>query len=149
MNISRFEPWNLANLLQHDVSRLAPRQRVLRTDANGENVTANWLPPVDIIEEEARFLLRADVPGVKAEDIEIDLEKGVLSISGNRATEQYEDEQNVQRQERRSGRFLRRFSLPDTTDTEDVTATCADGILEIVIAKQAEVQARKIMVKAA
>ncbi len=149
MNISRFEPWNLANLLHHDVGRIVPAQRSVRTVTGGEQPAANWLPPVDIVEEDARFLLRADVPGVKAEDIEIDLEKGVLSISGNRASEQQEEGQNVQRQERTSGRFLRRFSLPDTTDTDDVSATCADGILEIVIPKQPEVQARKITVKAA
>jgi len=149
MNISRFEPWNLANLLHHDVSRLVPDQRDLRTAKGGEQSVANWLPPVDIIEEDKRFLLRADVPGVKAEDIEIDLEKGVLSISGMRTSEQQEEGQNIQRQERTSGRFLRRFSLPETTDTDDVSATCANGILEIVIPKQPEVQARRITVKAA
>lgn len=149
MNTSRFEAWNLANLLHHDVSRLATRRHGLGTVTNSDKEATHWLPPVDIVEEDARFLLRADVPGVKAEDIEIDMEKGILSISGKRATNQHEDGQSVQRKERTSGRFLRRFSLPDTTDADDVTASCADGILEIVIPKQAVVQARKITVKAA
>ena len=154
MNMSRFEPWNLANLMHHDVSRLAARRHGVSTVANGEKEATNWHPPVDIVEEDARFLLRADVPGVKAEDIEIDMEKGVLSISGNRATDPYvngqgEDGQSVHRKERTSGRFVRRFSLPDTTDADDISASCANGILEIVIPKQPAVQARKITVKAA
>jgi HSP20 family protein len=149
MNMSRFEPWNLANLLHHDVSRLAIGRHGLSTVANGEKEATNWLPPVDIVEEDARFLLRADVPGVKAENIEIDMEKGVLSISGNRATDPQEEGQSVQRKERTSGRFVRRFTLPDTTDADDISASCADGILEIVIPKQPAVQARKITVKAA
>ena len=149
MNMSRFEPWNLANLLHHDVSHLATRRHGQSAVANGEKEATNWLPPVDIVEEDGRFLLRADVPGVKAQDIEIDMDKGVLSIAGNRATDNLEEGHSVQRKERTSGRFLRRFSLPDTTDADDISASCADGILEIVIPKQAVVQARKIAVKAA
>ena len=149
MNISKFEPWNLANLLHHDVSGLATRRHGLSTVTNGEKEATNWLPHVDIVEEDARFLLRADVPGVKAEDIDIDMEKGVLSISGKRATDHQEEGQSVQRKERASGHFVRRFTLPDTTDADHISAACADGILEIVIPKQPEVQARKIIVKAA
>lgn len=149
MKMSRFEPWNLANLLHHDVGRLAAGRHGLSMVGNNEKEVPNWIPPVDIVEEDARFLLRADVPGVKAEDIEIDMEKGVLRISGNRANDQQEDGQSVQRKERTSGRFVRRFSLPDTTDADDISASCSDGILEIVIPKQPEVQARKITVRAA
>lgn len=149
MNLSRFEPWNLANMLHHDASRIAARQNGFLSAEDGAGRAANWLPPVDIVEQETRFVLRADVPGVKADDIQIDMDKGVLSVSGNRAIDASEDGQNVRRKERTSGHFVRRFSLPDTTDAEDISATCADGILEIVIPKQPAIQARKIAVKAA
>jgi HSP20 family protein len=149
MNITRFEPWSLFDVLQRDFDRMAGRRMSLPgTDDNGHSV-ADWVPAVDIVEEKDRFVLRADVPGVKPEDIDVSMENGILSVSGQRHEESTEESEGVRRLERISGRFYRRFSLPDTANAEEISATSANGILEVVIPKQPEIKARRIAVKSA
>ena len=146
MNLTRFEPWSIVDLLHRDLDRLATR-RLPQNDAQG--VVTNWVPAVDIIEEKDRFVLRADVPGVAPADIEVSMDGGVLSVSGHRFEESRSDDAGMQRVERVSGRFLRRFSLPDSADAESVKARSNNGILEVTIPKLPEVQARRIEVEAA
>jgi len=149
MNITRFEPWSLFDVLQRDFDRMAGRRAGYPgTDENGHSV-ADWVPAVDIVEEKDRFVLRADVPGVNPDDIDVSMENGILSVSGQRHEEQTEETGGVRRIERISGRFYRRFSLPDTANADEITATSANGILEVVIPKQPEIKARRIAVKSA
>lgn len=110
---------------------------------------AEWLPAVDISERPDSYVLRADLPGVNAEDIDISMEKGVLTIQGSREREKHEDHQGYQRSERVTGRFLRRFTLPETADGDDIEAVAKNGVLEIRIPKQPQLQPRKIDVKSA
>lgn len=147
MNVTRYEPWGLINLLHRDLDQIVGRQYGL-ADGNGSSV-ADWVPAVDIIEEKDRFVLRADVPGVKPEDIDVNMEKGVLSLSGERHQEPTEESNGMRRMERVSGKFYRRFNLPDTADAEEISARSADGILEVIIPKQPTIQARRITVKKA
>ena len=81
MNIARFEPWNFVDLLHRDLDRLvaAPRH-----GSDEHSPVADWVPAVDIIEEKDRFVLRADVPGVRPDDIDVSMDNGVLSVSGER-----------------------------------------------------------------
>lgn len=144
MNIARFEPWTTLDMLHRDLDRLAG-QRNLR--GSGDSSVADWVPAVDIVEEKERFLLRADVPGVRSEDIDISMDAGVLSVTGNRHAEARSEEGGVQRIERSSGHFFRRFTLPETADADSVTARCKDGVLEVSIPKKPEVQARRITVE--
>lgn len=146
MNLTRFEPWSIVDLLHRDLDRLATR-RMPQNDAEG--AVTNWVPAVDIIEEKDRYVLRADVPGVAPADIEVSMDGGVLSVSGHRFDESRSDDASMQRVERVSGRFFRRFSLPDTADAEGVKAHSKNGILEVTIPKHPEVQARRIEVEAA
>lgn len=149
MNVTRFEPWNMINLLHRDLELGAARRSALAGyDDNGSSV-ADWLPAVDIIEEKEQFVLRADIPGVNAEDIEVNMEKGVLSLSGERHKETSEEVDGMQRMERSSGKFYRRFTLPESANPEAISAKSANGILEIIIPKQEQVKARKITVAAA
>jgi HSP20 family protein len=149
MNITRFEPWSLFDAMQRDFDRMAGRRLDYPArDDNGHSV-ADWVPAVDIVEQANRFVLRADVPGVKPEDIDVNMENGVLSVSGQRATESTEEADGVKRIERISGRFYRRFTLPESADADGISATSADGILEVVIPKRPEVKARRITVEAA
>lgn len=145
MTITRFEPWNYLDLLHRDLDRIVSGHR--RND-NDQSV-ADWTPAVDIVEEKDRFVLRADVPGVRPEDIDVSMDNGVLSLSGERHPIAVGEESGVQRIERATGRFLRRFTLPDTANADAISAKCANGILEVVIPKAAEVQARRITVEAA
>ena len=146
MNLTRFEPWSIVDLLHRDLDRLAARRLPLN-DTDG--AVTDWVPAVDIIEEKDRFVLRADVPGVEPSDIEVSMDAGVLSISGQRYEEARSEDAGMQRVERASGRFFRRFSLPDTADAESIKAQGKNGILEVTIPKLAEVQARRIEVEAA
>jgi len=146
MNIARFEPWTFVDMLHRDLDRIAG-QRGMQSGA--ENSVADWVPAVDILEENERFVLRADVPGVNAEDLDISMDAGVLSLSGERRAEERTEDSGVQRVERATGRFFRRFTLPETTNADGITARCKDGVLEVSIPKVPEVQARRITVEAA
>ncbi len=149
MNLTRLEPWSLINLLHQDLDQIAGRRYgVAGTDNNGSSV-ADWVPAVDIVEEKDRYVLRADVPGVRPEDIDVNMENGMLSVSGERHQESTEEAQGMRRVERVNGKFYRRFNLPDTADAEEISARSANGILEVVIPKQPEIQARRITVESA
>jgi HSP20 family protein len=138
MNIARFEPWSYVDLLNRSAARPA------RPAADDE-----WRPAVDILENNTRFLLRADVPGVDAGDIDVSMDAGVLTISGVRHSEDPDESTDVRRIERAAGRFLRRFTLPEAANADGITAKCSNGILEVVIPKQPEIQPRRITVEAA
>jgi HSP20 family protein len=149
MNVTRYEPWTLLNLLHRDLDQIAGRRFGFgQESADGSNSVADWIPPVDIVEEKDRFVLRADLPGVNPEQIDISMEHGVLSIAGERREERSEQVEGMQRVERISGKFYRRFSLPETADAEHISAKSSNGILEVTIPKQAQVQARRIAVQA-
>jgi len=146
MNIARFEPWTFVDLLHRDLDRLADRRGVT---GNDQSAVADWIPAVDILEDDSRFLVRADVPGVVPADINVSMDSGVLNISGERRAENRDENAGVQRVERATGRFFRHFTLPETADAEGITAKCSNGILEVSIPKAAEIQARRITVEAA
>ncbi|MGB5719331.1 MAG: Hsp20/alpha crystallin family protein [Woeseiaceae bacterium] len=146
MNIARFEPWTFVDLLRRDLDRLAdPR----RTAGNDHDSVADWIPAVDIFEEKDRYVVRADVPGVEPEDINVSMDNGVLNLAGERRAEPRADNASAQRIERAAGRFFRHFTLPESTDAEGITARYSNGILEVAIPKLPEVQARRITVEAA
>jgi HSP20 family protein len=138
MRIARFEPWSYIDLLNRDFGRAA-----------AEDSARAWSPAVDILEEKDSFLLRADLPGVNPADIDISMDGGVLTVSGVRRAEERGEDTAVQRVERATGKFSRRFTLPETVDADGITAKHRNGILEVIIPKQAAMKARKVTVEAA
>lgn len=148
MNVVRYEPWGVLRRFHDDVNQLFADSRNAPT-AEGDRssvVTSNWTPAVDIKEENERFVLEADIPGVDPKDIEITMDTGVLTIKGERKHESEEESNGYKRVERSYGSFYRRFSLPDTADAERISAKGRDGVLEVVIPKHEKVQPRKITV---
>lgn len=143
MNVIRYAPWSLHRELFNEFGKYLDNAA---GDASS-GATADWAPAVDIEEYADKFVLHADVPGVDPATIELTLENGVLTLSGSR--EQRVEQAGVERSrtERPAGRFHRRFALPDTIDSESVSASNKNGVLEIVIPKRAQAQARKISVK--
>ena len=107
---------------------------------------ADWMPAVDVLEEQARYVLHADVPGVNPKDLDITLENGVLTIRGQRQASDAQEGQGFRRIERRFGVFFRRFALPDTADAENISAQSRNGVLELIIPKQQKLQPRRITV---
>lgn len=109
-------------------------------------VTSQWMPRVDIKEEPNQFVLYADIPGVNPEDIEVQMDKGMLTIKGERSEEQVSESDNYSRIERRHGSFHRRFALPDSADPEGIAASGNNGVLQITIPKRPETTPRRIKV---
>jgi HSP20 family protein len=110
-------------------------------------VTSQWVPRVDIKEEADRFVIFADLPGVDPNGIEVQMDKGILSIKGERSTGASEDGARFSRVERAHGVFYRRFALPDSANPEGVTAAGKHGVLEITIPKRPETTPRRIQVQ--
>jgi HSP20 family protein len=148
MNVIRYNPWGVMDRLHRDVDRLLSA-RLLSEHGDAVAELSDWAPAVDIKEEDNRFLIRADVPGVAAGDIEVTMDSGTLSLQGRRETTSEEEKDGLRRVERVSGRFYRRFALPDTADAEGIKADCKDGVLEISIPKQAKSQPRRIQITSA
>jgi HSP20 family protein len=105
-----------------------------------------WAPRVDIREEDQRFVIFADIPGVDPAQIEVQMDKGVLSVKGERATATFDAEGKFSRVERKLGAFHRRFTLPDSADAEGISATGKHGVLEISIPKKAQSTPRRITI---
>ena len=144
MAIARYEPWSLLHQLHRELDRA-------RETGNGEGsaVTAEWAPAVDIKEEADKFVIQADLPGVKSEEIDVSMEEGVLTIRGERKTDASTNKEGYKRIERTHGTFYRRFSLPDTANPDAVSAKFNLGVLEIVIPKREPVQPKRINVTSA
>jgi HSP20 family protein len=150
MALVRYEPWNVFSQLHQLNDRINHIFDAHGASAGPDSAaTADWVPPADIAEFKDRFVLRFDVPGVNTEAIDITLEQGVLTVSGTRQRDIPNGEAERTRIERSAGRFHRRFTLPDTADTANVQATGRNGVLEVIIPKQAKAQPRRITVAAA
>ncbi|MFO1428988.1 MAG: Hsp20/alpha crystallin family protein [Candidatus Competibacteraceae bacterium] len=146
MAIVRYEPFNLLNQLQREVNRLFDTSR-FGDEETSNLTTSDWAPAVDIKEEGNAYVIQADLPGVEPKDIEITLEKGVLTLKGQRVSETKEETEKYRRVERVRGTFLRRFSLPETVETEKVSAKYTNGVLEVTVPKGTAAQPRKISVE--
>ena len=144
MSMTRYNPWSLFDQLQRELNM--PMSK-FDTDENGSIATANWAPAVDIKEDDQAFTLLADIPGVDPDDIEVTMDKGVLTIKGERQSEKKTEEENYKRVERQYGVFYRRFTLPDSANADGIEATSEHGVLKITIPKQEIAQSRRITVK--
>ena len=142
MNIARYEPRYrglglLNRLLTDDFDSLLTRE--------ADNV-ADWTPAVDIRENDNAYVLTADLPGVEPENIDVTMEKGILTIRGSRDEQKEEENGGYQRYERVRGSFMRRFALPETANGEDIAAKTEHGVLHVTIPKHAEPRPRRITV---
>lgn len=147
MSIVRHTPWTARNGFQDELRQVFDRF-FGEAEADPSNVvTSEWAPRVDIREEESRFVIYADVPGVDPKDIEVQMDKGILSIRGERAVDTGEDAPRWSRRERTHGVFHRRFALPDTADAEGISASGKHGVLEVSIPKKPVATPRRIQVQ--
>jgi HSP20 family protein len=110
----------------------------------GERDPRRWVPPMDLVESEKHFVLKADLPGLSEGDVAIEVEDGTLRISGERKAEREESERGWYRIERSFGSFSRSLSLPDGVDTDGIDASFRNGVLEVRIPKPAERKPRRI-----
>jgi HSP20 family protein len=132
--------------LQDEINRLFGNVR----ENDSSSATATWIPPVDIHEYPDRFELYVDLPGVDPSKVELTLDGGILTLSGERIEQLSKpgDDPQARRTERGVGSFHRRFVLPDTVDGEKVNATGKNGVLTVTIPKQAKALPRRIQIGA-
>ena len=149
MNIVRYRQWPTQAALQNEIKQAF--ERVFEPGADTDEsavVTSQWVPRVDIKEEPEQFVLYADLPGIDPASIEVQMDKGILSIKGERQSESSTQTDRFSRIERHYGSFHRRFALPDSANAEGITATGRNGVLEIHIPKRPESAPRRIQVSA-
>lgn len=145
MAITRYNPWQSLDDLHKEIDRMF-HSRLFPAEGEEALATTDWTPAADIKEEDDKFVIHADIPGVKPEDIDVSMENGVLTIKGERESEKKEEREGYKRVERAYGSFMRRFSLPDTADADNISAKSVDGVLEVVIPKQEKPQPKRITV---
>jgi len=136
-----YNPINFIDHLSTEMNRLFD----LDQNTGVEGVT-DWRPAVDIIGDENQYTLRADLPGINPESVDIEVDAGVLTVKGERVDVREDNDQAFQRYERPSGKFSRRFTLPDAVEVDKITAASVNGVLEIVIPKQEKLAPTKIKV---
>lgn len=139
MLVTHYSPWLVRGNLQ---AKPALERYFADAAANA------WTPRVDVREEAARFVILADLPGVDPADIDVQMDKNVLTLKGSRKSESKEEGAKFTRVERHQGSFERRFTLPDSADAEGISATGRHGVLEISIPKKAESAPRRIAINA-
>ncbi len=108
--------------------------------------TSSFAPAVDVYEDEHQVTLKIEVPGIDEKDIDVRVENNTLTVHGERKIEKEEKEENYRRVERQYGSFTRTFTLPQTVDTENVSATYDKGVLKIALPKKAEAKPKQIKV---
>ncbi len=116
-------------------------------DKLANEAEGSWHPSVDISENENAFVLKAELPGVSREDINIDINNKTLTLKGEKKFEEKTEKENYVRVERSYGSFSRTFTLSDKVDTENVKASYKDGVLEVTLPKKEEAKPREIKVE--
>lgn len=142
MALMRYDPWSMLDQIRREMDRMYEGR-----EGESPMSTSDWTPAVDIKEEQDGFVITADIPGVDPKAIEVHAEGGTLTIKGERESAKKEAREGYKRMERAYGNFFRRFTLPDTADTDKITAKSEHGVLTIRIPKHERVQPRKISVE--
>ena len=149
MAIVRWEPFREFTTLQNEMNRLFNTVFDAPAPGNGGSTMRRWMPAMDLVETEDNFVLRADLPGMKEDDVKIEFEDGTLTVSGERKAEHESKNEGYYRVERAFGSFSRSLTLPQGIDPEGVTANFEHGVLEVLIPKPEERKPRRIEIGAA
>jgi HSP20 family protein len=148
--MTRWDPLKEMEGLQSRIAKLWGLAPSRVTDGGKESMTvAEWAPLVDIVEDEKEWLVKAELPEVKKEDVKVAVEEGVLSITGERKFEKEEKDRKYHRIERSYGSFVRCFSLPEGADASKVSAEFAEGILKVHLPKGEKAKPKSVEVKVA
>jgi HSP20 family protein len=144
MTIVRWEPFRELNSLQNEMNRLFNTVFDAPAGTGNGGTMRRWMPPMDLVETDEHFVLRADLPGMSEDDVKIELEDNTLTISGERKAEHETKNEGYYRVERASGSFARSLTLPQGVDAESVAASFDRGVLELRIPKPEQRKPRRI-----
>jgi HSP20 family protein len=142
--LTRFQPFREVATLQDRVNRLF--RESYDTGSDDSLTSSTFAPAVDVYEDEHKVTLKIEVPGIDEKDIDVRVENNTLTVHGERKIEKEEKEENYRRVERQYGTFTRTFTLPQTVDTENVSASYEKGVLKIALPKKAEAKPKQIKV---
>jgi HSP20 family protein len=147
---TRWNPFNDRDELESRLATIFATRAATTGDGGKEAMTvAEWSPLVDIIEDEKQFLIRAELPDMKKEQVKLTVENDVLTISGERKYEKETTGHKHHRIERAYGSFMRSFSLPENTDGSKMSADYKDGMLTVRLPKSEKAKSKAIEVKVA
>ena len=146
MELVRLNPMRDMFSVKHRMNRLMDDFFMPSPYFRRERAAWDWNPSVDIYNEDGSIVLKAELPGVEKDNITIDVKDRVLTLKGERSSDNEVQEDNYYRRERSFGKFERRFSLPEKVNADDIKADYKDGILRIEIPKPVEEQPKQITV---
>lgn len=147
MALVRWNPARELDTLQGEMNRLFSSFFDTPTNAgNANGITRRWIPAMDLVETREHFVLKADLPGMTDADVKVEVENNVLTISGERKTEQEAEAEGYYRIERASDAFSRSLTLPEGIDADAVKATFDNGVLEVRVPKPVDVQPRRVQI---
>ena len=145
--LTHWNPLRDIHELQHRVFNALGNTATAAGECEAKAAVAEWVPVVDILEDEKEYLVKAELPGVARENVHVTVEKGRLSIKGERVFEKEEDGRKYHRVERSYGTFQRSFNLPENADAEKIEAEFKEGVLFVHLPKQEKPKPREIEVK--
>lgn len=143
MALMKWDPFRELNTLTDRMTKYLPK------DWDMPMSTTAWNPSVDIFENDNEIVVKAELPGMNAKDIDVKLENNILMLKGERRFEKEAKEENYHRIEREYGSFSRAFSLPVAVNADKVTAEYKDGVLKVVLPKKEEIKPKPIKIAAA
>ena len=146
--MTRWDPMPELDELQSRLSNLFGRAPLRKNGDKDEAMTvAEWAPLVDIVEDENEYLIKAELPEVRKEDLKVTVQDNVLTLTGDRSFEKVEKGKKYHRIERAYGSFARSFSLPEEADAQKVSAEFKEGVLHIRLPKSEKAKPKSIQVK--
>ena len=146
MNLVKWNPWREMPALHQQFNRLFDDPFFRSGRVDDDTGLGMWNPVVDLFEKDDHFVIKAELPGVKKDDIKIDLKDRVLTLSGERSYDKEVKEENYYRKERIYGKFQRAFTLPADVDADKIQAEYKDGVLSIEVPKPDEQKAKQVTV---
>ena len=147
MNLVRFDPFRELEEVSSRLNRFFGKD--MQTFSVADGGFADWAPAMDVQETDTEYLVKADLPDVKREDVKVSVEDGVLAVEGERRMEKEEKGRKFHRTERIYGRFVRRMAVPTNVDSERVAADFKDGVLSVHLPKSPSVKPKTVDIKVA
>ncbi len=146
MNLVKWDPFRELEEVSNRLNRLFWRPQAQAESGQEMLALADWTPSVDISETDVSYLVKAEIPGVKKEDVKVTIQDGMLTIQGERRQEKEEKGKKFHRVERSYGSFMRSFRVPDDADESSVKAEFKDGVLNVTLVKSKKAKPKSIEV---
>jgi len=144
MKITRWDPFRELEDMSTRLNRFFGQAASRRLGDDGSEMLADWAPAIDVQETDGEYLISADLPAVKKEDVKVSVQDGILAVEGERRQEREEKGKKFHRIERSYGKFVRRLTLPTDVDQEKLAAEFKDGVLQVHLPKSVTAKPRSI-----